>query len=310
MLRAMVSHAMPPDAAVLHDTDRLPQPPGGPLRDYILTDYAPVCDPAGRLHSVSVLRHFLRVHGLTGLWPIITRCQELLGPDETVWGTKYLPDGSASIELYFYVIREREDAAAKKRKTVSHLVAGLADVVQIDSRLDERLDYFMCSLELDRSVVDTGKSAGFRIYVSGNRRVEGYDGISYWVKGDELLQENYYLFYRADTELEAARARFAGSVRAGGAESRGRLFPAWLASCFTVCFATKRFTDALYFSRVDTPQLLRFLDQYMPGPVTDMLRGEQDAFAHLRWDVGYDFTTSATDSTTAKVLKAGFYGFA
>lgn len=301
---------MAADATLLHHADQLPQKHAGPFRDYILTDYQPVCDPAGRLHSASVLRHFLRVHDLSGLWPVIERCQSLLGPDETVWGTKYLPDGSASIELYFYVIRDREDAAAAKRKSVSSLVAGLAGVVEVDSRLDERLSYFMCSLELDRSVVETGKSPGFRIYVNGNRRVDGYDGISYWVKGEELIQENYYLFYSAQTELADARARFAGSVRAGNADSRGALFPAWLSACFTVCFATKRFSDALYFSRIDTPQLLRFMDQYMPGPVADMLHAHQDAFAHLRWDVGYDFATTSTDSTTAKVLKAGFYGFA
>ena len=41
-----------------------------------------------------------------------------------------------------------------------------------------------------------------------------------------------------------------------------------------------------------------------------MLHAHQDAFAHLRWDVGYDFATTSTDSTAAKVLKAGFYGFA
>ncbi len=296
------------DTSALLEGDRIPHAPGAPVRDYILTDYEPVCDPVGRLHSASVLRHFLRHHGLDAAWSVVERCQALLGPDETVWGVKYASGGRVGIELYFYEIPERPPPLGPK--TVSHLVEGLADIIEIRSRLDESFDYFMCSLELDADALSGKTPPGFRIYARGNRRVEGYDGISYWVRDAELVQENYYLFYLAENESREAMTRLAQSVRAGGPKAQARLAPKWLRDCYTICFATKRLTDALYFSRVETPRLSRFLDAYMPGPTADMIRAHQDEFAHLRWDVGYDFATSATDAATPSVYKAGFYGYA
>lgn len=287
--------------------DRVPQPPDAVLRDYILSAYEPVRPLAGRLASETVLRCFLRQSLLfDAAWPVVRRVRELLGPGETVWGIKRGPDASPQIELYFY---NEEGAARLPQKSVGALVSGLQPVLEIDSRLDESIDYFMCSLEIDQQVLSSGRSPGFRIYRKGNRHTVGYDGISYLVTGSELIQENVYLFYRMPDELSEVRERLDASPRAGSTAQRRELLDPNLCDCYSICFAHKRFTDALYFSRIDTQQLIAALRARWPGPLADAIAASAEELAHLRWDLGYDFTAPATDLSAASVQKIGLYGF-
>lgn len=293
----------------LRAEDHVAQSTTGPFRDYILSDYEPLADPRGRLHSSSLLRYFLRVNGLTGLWPVVVRVREMLGADETVWGAKCLATSPASaldrssVELYFY---NQTRNAPGNPKSVTALAAGLSDLLRIDSRVDESLPYMMCSLELDAELLASGQSPGFRIYLAGDRRKQGYDGVSYLVRGRVLERENLYQFYRFPGERSDFRARLAQSVHAPANATQGTLTPAELDACFTYCFAQKRFSDAVYFSRIDTTQLSWFFSRYLPGPLPRVLPSEASRFSHLCWDVGTDFTI-ASDGLT-HVTKASFYG--
>lgn len=295
----------------LRSDERVAQPASGPFRDYILSDYEPLTDPSGRAHSSTLLRYFLRVYGLIGLWPVLSRVRDFVGADETVWGAKCWAQAPGSafdragIELYFY---NRSRNAPGNRKSVTALVKALEHEIRIESSLRESVPYMMCSLELDVDVLAYRRSGGFRIYVSGDRRRHGYDGVSYLVRGNRLHRENIYQFYRAPSEEAEFRSRLAESLHAPSEEVRRALAPAELDDCFTFCFAQKRFGDAVYFSRIDTGRLLAFVTAHMPGPLPRVLELETAEFAHLRWDVGLDFVRGE-DGSTARVTKAGFYGF-
>ena len=302
----------PASPAELSRWDRLRMPQGpGPLHDYIRRPYAPAADPAGRAASESVLRWFLETEGLDGLWPVITRFRELLGPGETVWGVKQLPDGRAGVELYVYDLArdgQRTPKGPGDPRSVSALVAGLAPLLDVDSQLDDhRAAYLMCSLELDAQVLHSGRSPGFRIYTPGDRRVHGYDGLSWLVAGRELVRENSYLFFRAQDELAAVRAQVQNSPR--GAAAVDDLLDPGLCDCFTICFAHKRDGDALYFSRVHTDQLLPWMERRWPGPLCHLLRARRDDLCHLRWDLGLDFAVPSHDLSQVTVRKVGLYGF-
>ncbi len=291
---------------------RRSQPVPGVLRDYIATAYPPVIDPAGRAASDSLLRYFLRTEGLyEGLWPIVDRFVALLGPGQTVWGIKRLPGGHCGVELYVYDPDRDASFAPKGRdnpRGVTRLVAGLTDVVAVDSRLDDdRASYHMCSLELDAQVAATGRSDGFRIYPTGDRRRHGYDGVSFHVAGDRLVRENSYLFFSAADELEDVRAVLAASLRRG--PDPDRLLDPTLCRCHSICFSSKAHGDALYFSRLDTAQVLAVLPRLWPGAVERILRHHADDFAHLRWDLGIDFRVPAIDLSAVTVDKVGLYGF-
>ncbi|RME23815.1 MAG: hypothetical protein D6798_12745 [Deltaproteobacteria bacterium] len=291
---------------------RRPQAVPAVLRDYVATVYPPVVDPAGRAASDSLLRYFLLAEGLVeGLWPIVVRFVELLGPGQTVWGIKRLPGGRCGVELYVYDPHRDASFAPKGRdnpRSVTRLVAGLAGVVAVDSRLDDdRASYHMASLELDATVAATGRSDGFRIYPTGDRRRHGYDGVSYHVAGDRLVRENHYRFFSAADELDEVRAALAASIRRG--PDPDRLLDPVLCRCHTICFSSKAHGDALYFSRLDTAQVLAVLPRLWPGAVERALRHHADDFAHLRWDLGIDFRVPATDLSAVTIDKVGLYGF-
>lgn len=294
----------------LRPDERVPQPAPGRFRDYVLTDYEPLADPAGRLHSSTLLRYFSRVHRLEALAPLLARVRELVGEDETVWGVKYWAEppslvfDHAGIELYFY---NRDRNRAGNPKSVARLTEGLRPLLRTEGSAPEHLPYLMCSIELDARVLASGRSEGFRVYVPGDRRKQGYDGVSYLARSTRLERENLYQFYRAEGEAAEFRARLAESVHARSDDVRRALAPQELVSCFTLCFAQKRWSDAVYFSRIDTDRLLRFLSQRMPGPLAGVVQREAAQLAHLRWDVGIDFASTDGGRST-HVTKAGFYG--
>ena len=287
---------------VLQSSDRVAQPPGERLRDYVLRPYPPVVDPTGRAHSVTLLRWFLREAGLMDAWPIVQRCRAYLGDGETVWGIKRAADGRLGMELYFYRDQGSVDAS---KKTATALAAALADHITIDTRLDESLTYVMCSLEITAEVLAEKRSEGFRIYTPGTRPVHGHDGVSWLATGQRLLRENTYHFYSAAEELHLVEAQLRDSVR-GGRDLR--LLPRGLTDCYTICFASKREADTLYFSRVTTRQARATLKTLWP-PVSELLLANRGDFAHLRWDVGYDFTAPAEALERAVIQKVGLYGY-
>jgi len=284
--------------------DRVLQDPAGPFRDYVLRDYEPVCDPTGRLHPASILRWFLRTRGLyDGLWPIIERIVAHLGPGETVWGIKRMPDGRAAAELYFYGDQGRTDPAKKR---LPALTAALEGLVAIPSRLDPAQQYVMCSLELDAEVARTGRSPGWRVYVPGTRPKHGWDGVSYLVAADAIIRENSYCFYYVPRELPIVRERVRHSTRMGG-DVAGLLPPAFT-DCFTLCFAEKARADALYFSRLSTPATVAFLERWWPGELAGLMARHADELAHLRWDLGQDVTAPSGDLSAINGHKVGLYG--
>ncbi len=311
---AQATAALSPEEAACWERARQPQPLPAVLRDYVRTDYPPVCDPRGKAASHSLLRYYLLREGLfDGLWPIVERFVELLGPGETVWGFKRLPRGGTGVELYVYDPRREASQQPKGRdnpRSVTQLVQGLSPILDVNSRLDDNhVAYHMCSLSLDARVAETGHSEGFRIYPTGDRRRHGYDGLSYHVDGDRLVRENSYLFFRAAEELDQVRALVDVSLRAGNAASRAALLDPDLCRCWTICFSNKAHGDALYFSRIDIDQLLGALPRFWPGYLERLLQARRHELDHLRWDLGIDFTTPGTELHDVCIDKVGLYGF-
>ena len=283
--------------------DRIAHPVGDVLMDYVLTPYAPRADPTGRLHSASLLRYFLRSHHMMAAWPIVTRLRTHLGAGQTVWGIKRDAAGRVGIELYFY---NHCVNAPGSPMSVTALCAVLSDLITIPDTLDESLPYLMCSLELDAARLAAGHSEGFRIYLPGTRSIDGHDGISYVATAQALVRENRYSFFSAETELDGVRRCMEGSLH--GQQDRAILLHPRLTRCHTICYAEKQRTDALYFSRISTPLLGVFARAYLPGALAQVITEHAVDFAHLCWDVGYDFQRRPA-SGSARITKAGIYGY-
>ncbi len=299
--------------AALHLDDRLRVTSETKHRDYVLTDYAPVVDPAGRLQPASLLRGALRDAALDRAFaPIEAALRDALGPDETVWGLKFDSGGLQSVELYFYGfprVPGREDRSVSR---IAGILRGLG--LDVPAGIDEALPYFMCSVDLDRDALFGGACSGFRIYVQSGERGRKPCGISYRVDERGHHLENHYWFYAAKTEHADAHARLGNSPHAGAAAAHATLMRPALLDCHTICFATKPRADGLYFSRLTTAQLLTFLDDPRPrtsaatSHVRALLREHDADFAHARWDLGFDFHAPSPSAHEAPIHKVGVHG--
>jgi hypothetical protein len=75
----------------------------------------------------------------------------------------------------------------------------------------------------------------------------------------------------------------------------------------TIVVANKRHNDGLYFSRVGVDGLVLFLDRLrFPDSVRAFVGDNRDRFAHLLFDVGYDYLPD--EGGGLRLLKGSYYG--
>jgi hypothetical protein len=210
--------------------------------------------------------------------------------------------------LYFYV----SDSEDRRPKTVTALTEALAPMLRFESAMDEAHEYFMCSFEVDAALLARGEGGHFRIYARTGDENRRECGFSYRLDGSAMVLENHYWFYYAARrdELEDAVRRVQHSPRSGGRACWSTLLPKDLRECFTICYAVKPTHDALYYSRITSAVLARFLREHGPArarPLAQTLAEHDADFAHLSWDLGFDFC-AAPSAKTMSIRKVGLHG--
>jgi hypothetical protein len=135
-------------------------------------------------------------------------------------------------------------------------------------------------------------------------------GFSFDIDGAGARHANHYKFFET-SELDRLR-ELLGHLSNGMLHGSAcgfdfqRVLPPELVACRTICLAIKPLSDAVYFAGVTTAQLLWFLRTHgWPERTAAFVEQRADDFAHLRWDVGLDFT-----SRDGKIVwtKTGLYG--
>lgn len=311
----------PPGLAVRPEE---PADPDEVLRDYVLAPYPPRRDPRGGLRAVNLLVESFALAGLEARGvAVIDRLRAQLGPGRTVWGVKYrrgavaspssigsCPDGAPtqddqagalSWELYVYdPDRERAEA------TVDAVGAALAGVVEVPG-LDRPIAHHMWSLELDAGAL-AGRGPGrLTVYVNGADRAGA--SRSYTLDGRGPALANLYTFHDPRTQPRAILERVRTSVHLG-APPDGVAAVIWpgLHRCRRLCVANKRHADGLYFSGVDTDQLAHFLARLdWPAALRAHVDGRRHRYAHLAWDVGFDFTIGDRPGAPPRIDKSAVY---
>lgn len=265
------------------------------FHDYVLAEYEPAAPALGKLRSLNVLVESFAVAGLEAEGvALMNAVRTQLGPFRTVWGIKR--DGASGDlrwELYFYDFDRRHADLSIERVT-----AILSPFVKVEGREPRPLPWHMFSVELGRAQLREGQPAPVDIYL---------DMRSYKVVGERLLFENVYTFHDARSEIDEVLHRLRSSIHFDPrSDGLHQLMPPHLFQCRKICVANKREADALYFSRITTPALARFLrDHRWPDALQRYVDGRDDELNHLRWDVGVDFR--AVDGR-ATPLKTGIYG--
>jgi hypothetical protein len=279
-----------------------PTAEGDRYYNYCWWPYEPVAATEGKLRPVSLLFHSFELAGMNPrAFAIVQALRRELGDFRTVWGTKWI-DGRMAWEFYFY-----DYARHDREVSMTRVLQALRPLVPSRVPVNEALPYFMFSLDITPDLTAGERGIDEVHMYIGNPGSSVSSGIAYSVRSQGTTLENFYFFFDARRQLEAATGKICCSAHldARKVEADQILWPE-LRDCKTLCVANKRLCDTIYFSGVTTPQLLYFMQRlHYPAETIHIVEQHRGRLDHLLWDVGYDYTAAGGE---VRVLKSGYYG--
>lgn len=275
---------------------------GETLVDFCLWEYPPAAPPESKLRSVNLLFRSFEVAGAgEECFRLVPLLRDAIGMSKTVFGVKWV-GGQLRWEFYFYDYRRRE-----RTRSISRVVEAIWPVGRCEVPVDERLPYFMFSIDVDQALVSGARSLDeIHMYI-GNVGSTVSSGICYSVTERATVLENFYFFFNATTQMDEIRGKagcsaYVDSSRIGIDEI---LWPE-LAKCKVIVVANKKGNDAVYFVGIDVDQLLFFLKRLRyPAAIIAFVEQHRPNLRHLRYDVGIDYRM---EGGRLVFLKSGYYG--
>lgn len=273
-----------------------------PLVDFCLWEYPPAAPPENQMRSVNLLYNSYDVAGVGDeCFHLIPLLRDGIGTSKTVFGVKWI-DGELRWEFYFYDYRRRD-----RTRSFSRVAEVMRPLVRSTVPVDERLPYFMFSIDVSQALVSGERNLDEMHMYVGNVGSTVSSGICYSVTERATVLENFYFFFDAKTQMEAIRGKagssaYVDSSRIGIDEI---LWPE-MTKCKVIVVANKKGNDAVYFVGIDVDQLLFFLKRLRyPAAVVAFVEEHRARLRHLRYDVGIDYRM---EEGRLVFLKSGYYG--
>lgn len=273
-----------------------------PALNYCLWPYERPRPAEDKYRSLNLLLHSFEHAGVDArAIDIVEAIRASIGPFRTVFGVKLLGERLAW-EFYFYDYQRRE-----REVSASKVLEAIRPWIGCDVPVNERLPYFMFSLDLDADIAAGRRALDVVHLYVGNPGSSVSSGIAYGVRRDSTTLENFYFFFDARTQLDAVAGKVGSSAHfdASALPLDAVIVPE-LRECRTICVANKQTHDCIYFSGVDVNQLLWFMRwQHYPAPIIDFVERHRARLDHLLLDVGVDYRMR---DGRLEILKSGYYG--
>jgi hypothetical protein len=274
-----------------------------PALNYCLWPYRRPEPSEDKFRSINLLLQSFDLAGVgERAYALVDAVRDAIGPFKTVFGIK-LHEARLFWEFYFY-----DYARSEREVSISGMIEALAPFARCRVQPNERLPYFMFSVDIDDELARGARELDVVHMYVGNAGSTVSSGIAYALEPqDSATLENFYFFFDAGTQREQAAAKIASSAYfdPGRMHMEQALIPE-LVDCETICVANKRTHDCVYFSGIDVGQLAWFLERFgYPEPVQRFVREHRSMLDHLLFDVGIDYRLQ--DEGVA-YLKSGYYG--
>lgn len=256
---------------------RAPHRRNDPFRDFCQWDYDPVALPtADTLQQSALLVQSLALapEG-AALAEIFGRIRDCWGPFNTVWGVKSA-NGTLSWELYFY-----DYARCDRRLGIAALRDCLPGLILPELAEADAWPWFMFSVEFDANALRGITSVDLYFEADGGTISAGLSEV--W-DGQKRRAKNDYRFYRSSPDRADILRDLDDLPPLPGPLSPGR----YGEEVFVI--SRKSHSSAVYFSRVDVTETLRFAREtgFCPG-LTAALAADAAALAPFRFDLGVDY---------------------
>jgi len=232
---------------------------------------------------------------------LIQAIRDGIGPFRTIWGIKKIGDHIAW-EFYFYDYERRE-----RKISVTRLLKVLEPFVRSDLRINENINYFMFSMDIDDNILSgSRKIEEIHLYL-GNPGSSVSSGICYSLTDERTRLENFYFFFNRRKDYEDILGKIACSAHLDStAVGIDQIIWPELKSCRTIVVANKQENDSIYFSGLDIEQLLFFLNKMAyPKALVSFIEENKSDLDHLLYDVGFDYRM---EEKKLIIPKSAYYG--
>jgi hypothetical protein len=259
------------------------------LYNYCLWPYKPYRPLANDDQpAISLLFESFRLHGVDAYChELVSQLIHVVGPCQTVFGIKTV-DGEPSWEFYFY-----DYESLNRRLSSFSIIRCFPGCEQVSQSLDDRIPYFMFSLEITLQQIQAQISPSLTFYL-GNPGGALFGGKSYCVDSAnfQIRFQNIYHFYDYQLNQQEIVHHLSSSLHLRGCFASDGYAPFNAYSffvCQTLCIAHKPTCDGLYFSGVPLTSLLDFCSTFhVHSMLADFLLNQRSAFDYLLFDVGLD----------------------
>ncbi|HEX4985705.1 MAG TPA: hypothetical protein VFV71_06485 [Burkholderiales bacterium] len=269
--------------------------------NYCLWPYRPVAPAEDKFRGINVLYQSFDFAGADPrAYGFCEAIRDAIGPFQTVFGIKQI-DGRMGWEFYFY------DYLRKDRKvSIGKVLAAIAPFARCEVRPNEKLPYFMFSIDVDSDLVSGRRELDVVHMYVGNVGSKVSSGIAYALRPRTTTLENFYFFFDAKTQLAEAADKICCSAFVDVTRINiDRILWPELRDCRTICVANKQHNDCVYFSEINVDQLLFFLKALAyPAGIVRFFEENRASLDHLLYDVGIDYRVEGSE---VRVLKSGYY---
>lgn len=274
-----------------------------PSRNYCLWEYSRPAPAEDKFRAINLLLYSFDVVGALprGLG-IVDAIREEIGAFASVFGVKW--DGSdLGWEFYFYDYGRRNRSVSIKR-----VLKAIAPYHTSRSAPAEHLPYFMFSVDIDPAPTGIAGARPLDVihaYI-GNPGSTVSSGISYGLRADGIVLENFYFFFDAMLQREEVIDKICSSPFFDEmSDCLDDILIPELRNCTTICIANKKTHDCIYFSGVNVNQMVYFLIKMeYPKSIVNFIEDNLYNLNHLLFDVGFDYRV---EGGVVRRFKAGFY---
>jgi hypothetical protein len=268
--------------------------------DYCLYPYKPITYTENKLKSINLLKNAIKYTSLTKeINLIIKKIQEEIGENKTVYGIKN-EKGKISFELYFYNYNKKDPSI-----NISRIKKILEPHLKISVQPNEKLNYFMFSIELTEKEIMGKNIEGIDVYFSGHGPFP--TGPCYSLIEKKMKMKNSYVFFNTNENMIQIINKIKQSAFIDFQKiNLNQIIIPELVNCKRICVSNKQENDCIYYSGLNINQLifsLKYLDY--PKEIINFIESNKNKLDHLIYDVGFDYVM---EENKLKIIKSGYYG--
>jgi hypothetical protein len=217
-----------------------------------------------------------------------------IGLNQTVWGVKN-NFGRISWELYFYRHLQPEKVG------INHLSTILKPFMVSDHiAIDEKLPYLMFSFDIDERNEIINSHVYFGKYFGNS-----FHAWSYLVSNYHLEFENHYEFFTPDDYKFLPEKVLLSPFVSSKTDISQILVPEFM-DCRSICVASKRNENGIYFSGLNIKQYLFFLEKFSyQKNIIEFVKNERSNLKYILFDIGFNYKFN---DNNLEISKSGFYG--